>query len=180
MNRVLLHVCCGNCACFPLEVLKEKGYSVTAFWYNPNIHPLSEYRKRMDAFLAFTDSQGIEAIRDESYSVREFIGNLGGELAFPKRCAACWALRLRETAKTAKERGFGSFTTTLLYSIYQDNGLIRKIGEETAGEYGLEFYYSDFRSGWQKGIDISKKLGLYRQNYCGCIFSEEERNLKHR
>jgi len=178
MNSILLHVCCANCACFTCKFLKEKDFDITLFWYNPNIHPYSEYQKRLSTAGYFATLQDIKIIYNTEYSINKFLHNLNYGFDFPARCVACWTLRLEETARTALKEGFSLFSTTLLYSIHQDHNLIREIGEKIAREYNLEFYYTDFRRGWQEGIEISKKLGLYRQKYCGCIFSEEERYTK--
>ena len=91
------------------------------------------------------------------------------------RCRMCYTWRLGQTARFASENGFSAFSSTLFYSIYQQHDLMREIAERFAERYGVEFYYEDFRSGWQEGIDISREMGLYRQGYCGCVFSEEER-----
>lgn len=180
MKSVFLHLCCGNCACFPYEFLKEEGFDVTGFWYNPNVHPYGEYQHRLNAAGCMADRQGMNIIYDNRYDPGEFLGSMKEGFAFPRRCVSCYILRLDAAAARAREEGFSLFTTTLLYSIHQQHELIKDIGEESARKYGIEFYYSDFRKGWQKGIEISKKLELYRQSYCGCIFSEKERYLKRR
>lgn len=177
MKPILLHACCANCACFPYEFLKENSFDVTAFWFNPNIHPYIEYRKRMDAMDIFAANRGARVLYGEEYSVASFLRAMAGGHEIPGRCSKCWEMRLSETAVTAKKMNIGVFTTTLLYSTRQDHEAIREIGNRIAAKNGLEFYYSDFRKGWQKGIELSRGLGLYRQNYCGCIFSEEERYL---
>lgn len=179
-ESLLLHVCCGNCACFPKKILEENGFEITGFWYNPNIHPYLEYQRRLMTAGYFAHRVNLPVIWDTSYNLEEFINNLHGNFTSPQRCSSCYTLRLYKTAKVAYENKFKLFSTTLLYSIHQENDLIRTIGDKAAREYGIEFYYSDFRKGWQEGIKISKELNLYRQDYCGCTFSEKERYLKQR
>jgi predicted adenine nucleotide alpha hydrolase (AANH) superfamily ATPase len=118
----------------------------------------------------------VEVIYKDEFPLEEFIrGQLGAIDEGKKRCEFCIESRLEETAKAAKEGGYDAFTTTLLESKYQPHGLIRDIGEKLANKHKTKFYYEDFRSGWKDSISISKELELYRQKYCGCIFSEMER-----
>ena len=180
MKSILVHICCANCACFPYESLKEEGFHVTGFWYNPNIHPYTEYERRLAAMKSFAGIQGLEVLYGNGYDVSGFAKNLNGDFDFPSRCESCYRMRLEAAALMAKSKNISLFTTTLLHSVHQKHELIMKIGEEIAGRHGLEFYYSDFRKGWNKGIEISKKLELYRQQYCGCIFSEKERYVKEK
>ena len=176
-KSLFLHICCGNCACFPKKILEENDFEITGFWYNPNIHPYSEYQKRLMAAGYFAHRVNLPMIWDLSYDIKEFIANFHGNFTSPQRCSYCYSLRLYKAAETARKNGFRLFSTTLLYSIHQENDLIRSIGKEAAEKYGMEFYDVDYRKGWQEGIEISKKLNLYRQNYCGCMFSEEERYM---
>lgn len=178
MLSLLLHVCCANCACFTQQFLKEKNFSITGFWYNPNVQPYSEYQKRMMAAGYFASRMYMEFIWEPDYVPEDFFSCVKNNFSYGERCINCYESRLVKTAKCAKERGFRYFSTTLLYSIYQQHELIRDIGNRIAKESGVEFYYADFRQGWQQGIKISKEMQLYRQNYCGCIFSEKERNIK--
>jgi hypothetical protein len=173
--KTLLHICCANCAVFPLDVFKKRGIDVTGFWYNPNIHPLTEYALRLDAVvrLAAAEDNPFEVYYDNYYGLEEFI-----EIAGRKgkdRCAACYRMRLEQTVRKAKEMGYGAFSTTLLYSIYQKYDIVVATATELAAQYSIDFYAEDFRKGWHEGIAMSKKLSLYRQKYCGCIYSEMER-----
>lgn len=177
-RRLLLHICCGNCACFAKKFLEEKKFAITGFWYNPNIHPYSEYQKRLMTVGYFACRTNLSMIWNVNYNPEEFFNSLCGNFSSEQRCSYCYILRLSRTAEIAKEKGFKLFSTTLLYSIYQKHDLIRDIGKKIAKQYGIEFYYADYRVGWQDGIEISKKLNLYRQNYCGCVFSEKERHFK--
>ncbi len=170
--NVLLHTCCAPCLIYPLEKLKQEGFLVTGFFYNPNIHPFAEYTRRKEALMVL--ALGVEIIYPE-YSPREFFNAVNLKEEAPGRCALCWQSRLKKTAQAAKVRGFEYFTTTLLVSPYQDQELLKKIGNEVALEEGVKFYYADFRPGFRKAHDEAKAKGVYCQRYCGCIYSEIER-----
>jgi len=170
--KLLLHTCCAPCLAYPLEVLRNAGFQVTGFFYNPNIHPLAEYLKRKEALAVL--APGIEMLYPE-YSPREFFRAVNLKEEAPERCSICWRQRLKKTAQAAKAAGFEYFTTTLLVSPYQDQELLKKIGNEIAQEEGVEFYYADFRPGFRPAHDAAKAKGVYCQRYCGCIYSEIER-----
>jgi predicted adenine nucleotide alpha hydrolase (AANH) superfamily ATPase len=177
--KLLLHICCGPCALYPIkELLCKKFEKITGFFYNPNIHPPSEYKKRRDALSEASAKIGFKVIIPE-YKMEEYFAKIFGRgtacRAPTERCPLCWELRLSETAKFAKDNGFDAFTTTLLISPYQDHKKIRKIGEAIAKEKAIGFYYEDFRPGFKDGQEEAKKENLYRQKYCGCVFSELER-----
>ncbi|MFA5096249.1 MAG: epoxyqueuosine reductase QueH [Candidatus Omnitrophota bacterium] len=166
--KVLLHTCCGPCLIYPLQKLSSEGFQVTGFFYNPNIHPLAEYLKRKEAVIGL--GAGIEVLYP-AYSPREFFRAVNSQENAPQRCAICWRLRLKQTARAAKEGGFDYFTTTLLVSPYQDQGLLKTIGEEIAQEEGVKFYYSDFRTGFRQAHNEAYAKGIYCQKYCGCLYS---------
>jgi len=173
--KLLLHVCCGPCLIYPYEVLSKKSYIVEGFFYNPNIHPLSEYKNRKKAIEDLTSAQNIKVNFAEAYNPEEFFRAVAGNEKSPGRCELCWKLRLEKTAKLAKDKGFDCFSTTLLVSPYQDIEKIRKIGEDIAKATGVKFIFEDFRPGFRQAHSKAKELGLYCQKYCGCIFSEVER-----
>jgi len=173
--KILLHTCCAPCMIYPAEKLKKDGLEVIGFFYNPNIHPLEEYRKRRGAVEDFAGENKIEIIFPE-YVESEFFNAVGENKDRPQRCSACWALRLKKTAHMAKEKGFNFFTTTLLVSPYQNQELLKKIGRDIAQVEGIEFYYEDFRPGFRMAHTQAKEQGIYCQNYCGCMFSEIERH----
>ena len=176
MGKILIHICCAPCACYPCKRLKEENFEVVGFWYNPNIQPYQEYRRRLMATGYFARVTSLELITDYEYPLQDFLrGILEKDAKEKVRCTFCYELRMERTAKAARENGFDYFTTTLLYSKFQQHDLIKEIGEKLGKKYGLNFYSEDFRDGWKEGILISKKMGLYRQQYCGCIFSEKER-----
>jgi len=173
--RILLHTCCGPCALYPLRTLRSAGHDVTGFFFNPNIHPYQEYALRRDAALQMAELESMPMIMRDDYDLEGFLANVA---ATPQlRCSYCYASRLRATARVAAEEGFDAFTASLLYSRYQRHDEIRALGEQLGREFGVSFHYQDFRPGWQEGIKLSKELGLYRQQYCGCIYSEKERYL---
>ncbi|MFA5114586.1 MAG: epoxyqueuosine reductase QueH [Candidatus Omnitrophota bacterium] len=175
--KLLLHVCCAPCLIYPLEKLREGGFEVTGFFYNPNIHPFAEYRSRRQAVEGYAKDIGVEVWYPE-YQPEEFFRLVNLKEANPGRCRICWRLRLGETAKTAEEKGFSHFSTTLLVSPYQDQEPLKKIGSEATGESAVEFYYEDFRQGFRKAHDEARAKGIYCQKYCGCIYSEMERCRK--
>ena len=149
---------------------------MTGFFYNHNIHPYTEYRLRLEALRQYAKLVELDVIYREEYLLEEFLSNVAA--GSQERCGYCYRSRLEETAKTAAELGFKRFSSTLLYSRYQNQGMIREFGEKLGERYGVKFHYEDFRRGWQEGINLSKEMGLYRQKYCGCIYSEKERYVK--
>jgi len=194
--RLLLHICCAGCACYPLRKLRgveEKGENleITGFWYNPNIHPYSEYKNRMMTLGYFSQKENLPMVWKDDYALEKWLEATKGELDSAdlskgkkrisgywkkeKRCRECYHLRLTGLAKEAKEKGYDYFSTTLLYSKFQEHDLIKDICQKLQKQYDTKFYYFDFRIGWKEGIEISREMGLYRQHYCGCIFSEKER-----
>lgn len=173
--KILLHTCCGPCTLFPLRQLRSAGHDVTGFFYNHNIHPYQEYARRRDAALQMAEQEVMPLIMRDDYDLEGFLQNVAGDP--DSRCSYCYASRLRATAAAAVEGGFDAFSAALLYSRYQKHDEIRALGEQISREFGVRFYYQDFRAGWQEGIRLSKELGLYRQQYCGCIYSEKERYL---
>ncbi len=171
--KILLHACCGPCTIYPLEVLKSKGFSVTGFFYPHNIHPYTEMTRRKDTLQAYAEQTGIRIIYQKGYNLEEFLRNT----AFREnsRCFYCYHARLKVAGLIAKRGKFDYFTSTLLYSKFQKHELLKAIAEDVAQSVGVRFYYQDFRQGWKEGIARSKALSMYRQQYCGCIYSEKER-----
>jgi len=168
--KLLLHTCCAPCAIYPVKKLKKDGLEVTGFFYNPNIYPLDEYQKRRRAIADFISTDNIEIIFPE-YIQSEFLNVVKEKPEKPERCVMCWSLRLRKTAQVAKLNGFYAFSTTLLVSPYQDQELLKKIGNKISQEEGVFFHYEDFRPGFRKAHDEAKAKGIYCQKYCGCIYS---------
>jgi predicted adenine nucleotide alpha hydrolase (AANH) superfamily ATPase len=173
MKRMLVHMCCGPCSVWPLKKLLEGNIEVWGFFYNPNIHPREEFLKRLEAAKLLASYMGIKAV-----FVEEGSPYAPPSLPSPRRCIGCYRLRLEKTAETAKNMGFEFFSTSLLYSRRQSHEAAAAIGFDTAGKYGISFYYEDFRAGWRRGIEESRRLRLYRQKYCGCEMSRMESNAE--
>jgi len=174
--KLLLHICCGPCATYPAGALREAGHDVHGFFYNPNIHPLAEYRLRLDSTKKCLQQAGIPGTFSEEYDIEEFFRRVA--YREHDRCAACYRIRLDMAARNAVQEGFDAFTTTLLVSPYQKHELICEVGRNVGMEHGIEFYYEDFRLGWQETRRMSREMELYRQKYCGCIYSEKERFIE--
>ena len=173
-NEVLMHTCCAPCSVSCIEMLREEKYEPVLFWYNPNIHPYTEYQKRLDSLWEYSMNIGVELIVKDEYKLKEFVEEAIKDIE--NRCIdVCYKMRLEATAASAVELGYKKFTTTLLVSPYQDTEMLIEIGKELAEEYKLEFVVLDFKSRFREGQTKAKDLGLYMQKYCGCIFSEAER-----
>ncbi|MGQ9744647.1 MAG: epoxyqueuosine reductase QueH [Dissulfurimicrobium sp.] len=176
---MLIHICCGPCLAWPAVFLKKQGIKAVGYFYNPNIHPFTEFEKRVDALTTVARVYDIPIIHDEEgYGLNAWLSEMGGRSAADERCPVCYSMRLERAAKKAAELGIPCYTTTLLYSRYQRHDLIRELGEDAGRRYGAGFYYQDFRAGWDEGMAIAKGLDIYRQPYCGCIYSEAERYAK--
>jgi len=174
-NKILLHACCGICSAYPIKLLKDKGYEVVVYFYNPNIYPLSEYQKRLEAEKTLCKAFNVELI-EEIYDENEFLRHVKGYEDCPEkgaRCPLCFELRLQKTAETAKKLGIKNFTTSIVISPHKNFALLSDIGKKIAQAEGLNYLDIDFKKqdGFLKTNKISKELNLYRQNYCGCRFS---------
>lgn len=175
--NVLLHICCGPCLIYPLQRLKAQGFKTKGFFYNPNIHPLSEYNRRKEAVIALSGGLEFE-VEYARYNPLEFSQAIGTDQSLPQRCMHCWKLRLDETAAFAKENGFDAFTSTLLVSPYQSQESLQELGIQAAKQAGVDFYYEDFRAGFRQAHNEARAKGIYCQKYCGCNYSESERNIR--
>ena len=172
--KLLLHTCCAPCSVYCIDELRKEGIEPTVYWYNPNIHPYKEYQARRDCLKEYTKSINVEAIFEEEYGLDEFCKEAVKDLQ--ARCVNyCYPVRLRKTFEYAKQNGYDTVSTTLLYSIYQKHEFIKQLMEKYSQEYGIDFLYRDFREGFWEGHQKAHDLGLYMQKYCGCIFSEEMR-----
>jgi len=171
MEKILIHTCCAPCSILVIDKFK-KEFEITLFFYNPNIHPYREYLERLNSFKTNVNSLGINYIVGE-YEYRDYFMNVTNNL--DERCNFCYQLRLNQTAIVSKSMNIKKFTTTMLYSPYQKHNIIKKIGEMIAKDYELEFIYYDLRDRYFEGKKLSIEYNLYRQKYCGCIFSEIER-----
>ena len=173
---LLLHICCAPCSVACVGSLREEGLEPVGYWYNPNIHPYTEYRMRRNTLTDYAQSIHLQLQMNDDYGLRTFVQNVAEDIEH--RCRVCYAMRLRETARAAREQGFDAFSSTLLISPYQNHELLRRTGEMAAEEFGVSFLYRDFRPVFAKGQEEARALGLYMQKYCGCIFSEEDRYRK--
>ncbi|RJR16004.1 MAG: hypothetical protein C4581_10780 [Nitrospiraceae bacterium] len=190
--NILLHICCSNCSLYPVRILRSEKHNITGFWFNPNIHPYEEYSFRLDSLKRLAGELKFEVRYTDEYAPKEYLGmyNLPDTILFdvrssgfnippfPERCRACYQLRLENTARQAQKGGFDAFSTTLLISPYQDFEQIVSAGKQLADKYNVEFHLRDYRPHFREAMTLAKELGLYRQRYCGCIFSKEERNKK--
>lgn len=171
--KLLLHICCGPCTIYPLSVLRKEGHDIRGFFYNPNIHPYTEFKKRLETLEIFASDKHLPLHVDESYDLEVFLK--GALERGEARCLFCYRMRLERAFDEAKEKGFEAVSTTLLYSKYQRHDEIVVIGKELANIHSIAFLYRDFRLGWKEGQDESRRLNMYRQKYCGCILSERDR-----
>ncbi|MBN2208236.1 MAG: epoxyqueuosine reductase QueH [Candidatus Coatesbacteria bacterium] len=169
---ILLHCCCAPCTVYPFGALSAAGYKPTCYFYNPNVHPYTEFARRLEAMKVFAFETGASVLIDDNYGLDGFLDVVFGK---DDRCVLCYAMRMRETARLCREKQLERFTTTLLCSKHQQHDVIADVCGKAASEHGVQFVYEDFRQGRKQGIVESKRMGLYRQQYCGCIFSEQER-----
>ena len=179
--KLLLHCCCAPCTLSCADSLRGEGIEPRLFWYNPNIHPLSEYNARLACLKEFAANEKLKLEMQDEYGLRFFLAAVYRETEgtqLPARCRICYSLRLEKTASFAAENGYCAFSTSLLISTYQDHDAIRRIGNEAALKYGVDFFYRDFRPLFSESRRKARSLGLYMQKYCGCVFSEEERYAK--
>lgn len=183
--QVLLHVCCGPCSIMPILRLQAQGIAVTAYFMNPNIHPLTEYLRRREGMAQCADKLQVPVIwGDNEWNITQWLRDVAGapqnspKDCPPARCHYCYSTRLAATSRMASQHGFPAFSTSLLYSCYQNHDDIIATSQSMAQKENINFYYEDFRTAWQQGIDISKEWNIYRQPYCGCIYSETERYMK--
>jgi len=168
--NILLHICCGPCLLYPFSRLKNQGFKIRGFYYNPNLYPLAEYHRRVEALGVLTREFSLDVDYPE-YKEAEFYQAIKAQEELPGRCLNCWSLRLQKTAQQAKENGFLMFSSTLLVSPYQNHELLKQLGHRIGQETGVDFYYEDFRSGFKQAQIEAKRKGIYRQRYCGCKYS---------
>ncbi len=172
-NSVLVHCCCAHCAAYTVDYWRRQGYEVGVLWYNPNIHPYLEHQHRLESMESLAQEVNLPLIIAEGYDVIDYFRQVAGHES--QRCQYCFNLRLLKTAETAHQRGFDAFTTSLLISPHQKHDLLREIGNKIAKEKGINFLYADLRKRYSDSRHMTKGLSLYRQQYCGCIYSEWER-----
>ena len=170
-KSMLLHCCCAHCTAFVIEHWRRQGYEVSGLWYNPNIHPFSEHQRRLEAMqtLAREMDMSLEVVGgfDMPFYFRRVVGDEAN------RCRHCFDLRLSRTAEMARERSIDAFSTSLLISPHQQHETLRQVGDKIAGD--VEFAYADLRKRYSESRHLTRGLDLYRQQYCGCLYSEWER-----
>ena len=178
-ERLLLHTCCASCSPYVIELL-QREFEVTAFFYNPNIHPLKEHQRRAEEIQQFCKKVGIELIIG-NYDLGQWFHLTRGmekEREGSKRCKLCYQMRLEKAARVAKKKGCSHFTTTLTVSPHKKSVVINQIGRELQKDYSVTFYEADFKKhdGFKKSCELSEEYGFYRQNYCGCVYSQRDTN----
>lgn len=172
----LLHICCAPCSNMCIETLRGEGIEPVGFWYNPNIHPFTEYRSRRNCLRDYAATIDLKLIERNDYGLRPFVRAVAEDI--PNRCVKCYEMRFDAAAAMAEEQGFSSFTSSLFISPYQKHDLMRECAERAAFAHHVTFLYRDFRPYFREGQERARALGFYMQKYCGCVFSEEERYLK--
>ena len=173
--ETLMHTCCAPCSVSCIRQLREEGIEPVSFWYNPNIHPYQEYKARRDTLMAYAPAIGMKLIVREDYGLRDFCRAVCGDI--DHRCGHCYHIRLWETARYAAEHDFDWYCTTLSISPMKDPVRLNELGTELGRQYGVPFLPSEFRKkdGYKRSLQLSAEYGLYRQDYCGCVFSKRER-----
>ena len=183
--KLLLHACCGPCSSYVIEYL-NKYFDITILYYNPNISPQEEFTKRLkeiERLIKEIPHENKLELIEGRYNYNEFTNISKGLEDCPEggeRCFKCYRLRLEESAKYAKENNYDYFGTTLSISPYKNSKKLNEIGEELSNKYGIKYLYSDFKkkNGYRRSIELSNEYNLYRQDYCGCIYSKEEKIKK--
>lgn len=171
-RKMLLHTCCAPCAIGIIEQLK-KEYDLTLYFYNPNIYPKDEYEKRLEEVRKISEKFGVDLVEGK-YDCDEWMKVIKGheeDKEGGERCGICFYFRLEKTAEFARDEGFDVFTTTLSVSPHKNSKIINLTGEELGEKHGVVFLREDFKKDYEKSVELSKRYGLYRQNYCGCLFS---------
>ena len=166
-------MCCGPCAIVPIRALLDEGHEVDAAFVNPNVHPYVEFTKRVEAARAAADALGVSIVQEDPYGLLEFLRAVVGHEE--GRCRICYAMRIDRVARLAAERGYDAFTTSMLVSTHQDHDLMKEIAEKAAARHGVAFLHRDYRPRVMEGVRASREMGLYRQQYCGCVYSEWDR-----
>jgi len=178
--KLLLHTCCVPCAVYPIKQAIKDGYNdVILYFFNPNIHPSSEYIKRKKEISKLEKDFSFSVI-DDNYNPTSYFEGINGYLEAPGRCFKCWSLRIGNSVSAAKKNNIDAFSTTLLESPYQDHEKLKEICSSACRKNNIDFYYKDFRIGFKDAHSYSKDNGIYCQNYCGCIFSLVEKEEKRK
>jgi len=174
--KLLVHTCCAHCTAYTVEYWRGLGYDVIGLWFNPNIHPFTEHNLRLEAMQKLSAKMSFQLVVPEGYDFQEYFRRVAGHEK--ERCSICFNLRLARVAHQAAEMGIGVFTTSLLISPHQQHEAVKTSGEQAAEQSGVQFLYADLRKRYSDSRCITKPIDLYRQQYCGCMFSEYERYTK--
>lgn len=172
--KLLLHICCAPCATATAQAWRADGAEIAGTYFNPNIHPFAEHEQRLATLKSYAGEIGLPLIGDPLYDVAAWLRQIAGSDEKPDRCRICIAQRLSHTARLAAANGFDSFSTSLLISPWQEHEIIIEEGERAAAASGIDFAYRDLRTEYRLSRQMSRDAGLYRQKYCGCIYSEAE------
>ncbi len=175
-DKILLHTCCAPCTTYVFKKLSEEGFKTTGFFYNPNIHPYTEYEKRLMTMKLYSLATNFDVKYLDIYDIENYFRIIYGK--GDKRCLYCYMLRLHKVATYAKKNGYSTFTTTLLVSPYQKHDWVKQAGRLVSKKIDIPFFYEDFRKGYKESRELAREMNLYRQQYCGCIFSERDRFWK--
>ena len=177
-NTILLHVCCAPCSISVVDALREEGYDVTGIFFNPNIHPLKEYLARRESMQQLATKSNLPMLwADAQYDLTSWLAMVSQTPQYGARCKLCYTQRLSYTHQIAQQHGFTYFSTSLLYSTKQLHDLLAQVGNAVETEQ-TPFFYQDFRPLWKEGIERAIQEEFYRQSYCGCVYSENERYHK--
>jgi predicted adenine nucleotide alpha hydrolase (AANH) superfamily ATPase len=168
--RILLHSCCGPCTTYPVSLLMAQGHTVEGLFFNPNIYPETEEKKRRKVYEDWVKLLGVK-IHHSEVCYNEWLSAISGDTYKTGRCYKCYLARLCHTAKVASENSCEVFTSTLLVSPYQDHKLLIKAMEEASRKYDIPYYYQDFRVGYKRSREMARGNHMYMQKYCGCEFS---------
>lgn len=164
---------------YPIKSLLENDKELSMYWYNPNIHPEFEWNRRLENLKKVSEHYSLDLIIEEGFMQDYWLSKAYLD-EYKSRCEMCYDVRLDNVAKYASMNGFDSFTTTLLVSPYQQHEVIARVAEQKASKYGVSFEYYDFRPGFREGQNMAREIGIYRQKYCGCIYSLEESDFKEK
>ncbi len=173
MSKLLVHCCCVHCSAYTLNYWREQGYEVTAYWYNPNIHPFMEHQRRLDALKSLVAKEGIPLVVVPGYEMDRYFRAVAGDE--DNRCFHCFHTRLGHVAEYARSHAYDAFTSSLLISPRQKHDCLVEVSLAVEASFGVKFAYADLRKRYSDSRRLTKPLDLYRQQYCGCLFSEYER-----
>jgi hypothetical protein len=173
VNSVLIHACCAHCTAYIVDYWRHQGYELNVLWYNPNIHPFMEHQQRLKAMQTLATELNFELIIENGYDIIRYFRMIVKHEG--QRCRYCFQLRLQKTAENAIKHGYCAFSTSLLISPYQKHDLLQEVSHSIARDMDIEFLYADLRKHYSDSRRMTKPLELYRQQYCGCVYSEWER-----